>query len=84
MITGNAIGRIVRLRGMADDTGKPHMRDTHLPDFLQDGRGKVIELPTAVLLYRAVLLAGGVTVPVEPRKNLINNDLLSHNLWFCT
>ena len=75
MVLGDAVGGIVRLRGVADDACKPDMAHAHLPDFLQGAGREVVHLSTSVLFYRTILLAGGIAIAVETGENLIDNNL---------
>ena len=76
VVLGYAIGRIVGLSGMTDDTCVPNMAHAHLPDFLQGAGREVVHLSTSVLFNRPTLLAGGVPITIETSKNLIDNHFI--------
>ena len=75
MLAWNAIGRIVSLSGVADNTCVPNMAHAHRPDFLQGGGREVIQFSTSVLSQRTILLAGSVLIAVETGEYLIDDDL---------
>ena len=77
MLAWNAVLRVVGRRGMADDAGVPHVADAHLGDALQHSGGEVGHLAATVVGYRSLLLARGVTVAVQTRKDLIDDNLLT-------
>ena len=66
---------------MTDDTCVPNMAHAHLPDAFQGAGREVIHLSTSVLFYGTILLASGITIPVEPGENLIKYDFLFHKVF---
>ena len=81
MLTGNAVGRIVGLGSMTNDTCIPNMTDSHGRDILQHFRCEVSHLATTVIGNRAVLLAGNVTIAEKSCKYLVDNNLI-HQPYF--
>ena len=71
MLSWNAIGRVVCLRSMTNDTGVPNMREAHIMNTSQDGVIKMIQFSTTVFLYRSVLLSVCILISKEAWKNLI-------------
>ena len=76
MILRDAIGRIVGLSGMTDDTRVPNMAHAHFPDFFQGTGREVVQFSTSVFLNRTMFLAGRVTIAVETGEDLIDNYLI--------
>ena len=82
VLAGNAVGRVVGLRGVTDNARIPHMTVARLRQLLQHLRREVVHLATTVLSQRTVLLPSLVTIAVQSRKNLIDQNLLLHNMIF--
>ena len=76
MLAGDAVGTVVRLRGMTDDTCIPHMADAHLGNVLQHLRRQVGKLSTTVFGNRAALPARDVAIAEKTSEYLVNDNLL--------
>ena len=76
MILGNAVGGVVRARGVLEDASVPNMRGAQLADGLEGARSEVGELAAAVFFDVSVILQRRLGVAEEARKDLINDGFL--------
>ena len=78
VLTGNTVGAVVGLGGVADDARVPDMAHAHLPDLLQGGGREVVHLSAAVLGKRSVLFPRRILIPIQTSENLIDDSFLFH------
>ena len=80
VLTGDAVGRIVGHRGVADNASVPDMAHAHLPDLFQGAGREVVQFSATILLNRSTFLAGSVPIAIESGENLIDYYLFFHSV----
>ena len=72
MLLRDAVGRIIGCRCMANNAREPHMREPHVVNTIERGRGDVIHLPHSILLHRSMRHAGHILIAKKASKDLID------------
>ena len=73
VVGGNAVLRIVGLRGVLEQARVPNVGIAKLADAAEDGSGEVVHFAAAVLLDAAAGYVGRLLVAIQARQDLVNH-----------